>query len=118
MVVVVPAFAQRQYANDGVIAAVIAAFVWLLAPNMTNAVDAPRHMVFETDADDAAPEQAGQCAHPCACDDTAEYCWNGQSDGDPQWEESVNELQVFIGDQVGHISFQVWLFDIKQPSKV
>ena len=85
MVVVVPAFAQRKYANDGVIAAVIVAFVRLLAPNVTHAVDAPRHVVLETDADDAAPEQAGQCAHPCACDDTAKYCWNGQSDGHPQW---------------------------------
>ena len=105
MVVVVPTFTQCQYANDGIIAAVVTAFVWLLTPNVTNAIDAPRHMVFETDADDAAPEQAGQCAHPCACDDTAEYCWYGQPEGDPKWEEPVNESQVFIGNQVGYVAF-------------
>ena len=118
MVVVVPAFAQRQYANDGIVAAVVAAFVRLLAPDVTHAVDAPRYVVFETDTDDAAPEQARQCAHPRASDDTSEHGWNGQSDGDPQWEEPVNELQVFIGDQVGHVAIQVWLFDVKQPAKV
>ena len=113
MVVVMPAFAQRQYANDRIITTVVSAFIRLLAPDMANAVDTPRHVVFEADTDDAAPEQACQCAHPRTSDDTAKHGWNGESDGDPQWEEPVNELQVCIGDQVGNVAIQIWLFDVK-----
>jgi hypothetical protein len=48
VVVVMPSFSQGQYANEGVVLALILrAFEWLMAPQMANGVDAPGNVMIE-----------------------------------------------------------------------
>mmetsp|Transcript_24747 Transcript_24747/g.73240 ORF Transcript_24747/g.73240 Transcript_24747/m.73240 type:complete len:206 (-) Transcript_24747:285-902(-) len=59
VVVVVPPVAKHEQRHECVVAAVVARFVVAAAPHVHNAVDQPRHVHRQQDADHKAPHQVG-----------------------------------------------------------
>lgn len=118
MVVVVPSFTQRQDTDNRIVAAVIMAFIGLAAPDMADRVDAPGDMMLEEDPDETTPEEPGEGTEPCAADDTAENCWNDETQQYPEWEQITDQLQILVGSEIGDVSSLVGLFDPEQPAEV
>src|SRR5687767_10469220 len=66
MVVVVPALAQCEHADDEVVLALVLHRIGLAAPEVADGVNAPGHMVHQEDADQSAPEEPEQRPLPTA----------------------------------------------------
>ena len=72
VVVVVPALAERDQAQQPDVARLVGALEVPPAPEVADRVDRERHVVQQEDADRAAPEERGQRALPGADDQVAE----------------------------------------------
>src|SRR5438067_139691 len=70
--VVVPALAHGQDAEQEVIAALVVAVVGLFAPQVADGVNAPGHVVHQEDPGQAAPHQAEQGPQPAAFEQPAQ----------------------------------------------
>ena len=59
MMVVMPALAKSEGSKDEIVSALVARLERLAAPQMTDRVDAPGHMMDQEYPRQAAPQQAG-----------------------------------------------------------
>jgi hypothetical protein len=59
MMVVVPALTKSESAEHEVVSALVARFEGAAAPQVTNRIDAPSHVMNQEDPRQSAPQQAG-----------------------------------------------------------
>src|SRR5207245_6777129 len=118
MMVVVPAFAEGQDAEQEVVAAVIAARVRTAAPDVAYGIDAPGNVVDQEDARQAAPDEAEQRAHPACRQHAAQHRRDEQAEGHPQWKESAGSAQGAALTQVPVIVSQIGGGGLEYPAHV
>jgi hypothetical protein len=93
VVVIVPPFTQRQHTENEVVPAVILFREWSLAPQVTNGVHAPRHVMDQEDPDQSAPQEPQNEPHVCSRQQTTEYGGYCHPEYDPQWEKRIGHAK-------------------------
>src|SRR6266850_4293390 len=101
VVVVVPAFAEGEDAEDRVVAAFIGGSVGAGSPDVADGVDAPGDVVEQGGADEAAPEDAGEEAGPRVAECGGDQAGDNPAEQEPEPEKSVNECEHGVADQIG-----------------
>src|SRR5690349_8318214 len=90
VVIVVPALAKRQQADDPLIAAAVRRLEFSLTKRVTDRVDAPGDVMRQEHAHQATPEQPGQGERP-STHEPADGKWNRERYCRPQQEGFADE---------------------------
>jgi len=83
VVIVVPSFAEPQYAADEIVLAFIVAVEGLPAPKVANGIDAPGQMMHEKKTHQSAPEETQQGSKPRSGKKGADGSGDGESEQGP-----------------------------------
>lgn len=115
---VMPALPQAQETEHHVVPALIVAPVGATAPQMTDGVDAPGHMMNHEDSDQAAPHQSAPNAHPRFRQQAAKDCRNQQASRYPHGEQCVHHAQHAALVKVLDVAIQIRRLRVEQPPEV
>src|SRR3989442_2223782 len=107
MMIVVPSFAQGQHAKQEVVLALIVDPKGLAAPQMTDRVDAPSHVMDQENACQAAPQQPQQEPDPSSDQQAAEKRWHQQAQDNPEGKEGAHNAQQGALAKVFHVAGQI-----------
>ncbi len=118
VMIVVPAFAECQNADNRIVPAVIMAVIGLRTPDVAYRIHAPGDMMLEEDSDESAPEEAGQCSEPAAAENAAQNRRDEQAQENPERKQLADDLKITIGLEIRNIALLIRLFDAKQPTEM
>lgn len=118
VVVVVPAFAEAEDAEDEVVGRVVVALERAAAPDVADRVDAPGDVVHHEDTDQAAPEEAHERAEERHGDQAADDGRDDETEDGPEREQAAHLDDVAVAGHIGGIAVDVWVFAGQHPANV
>src|SRR4051794_23463521 len=104
MVVVVPGLAHRRYGEPEDVARLVVGREAAAAEEVTDRVDAPRHVVEQEDPHQPAPQEPGETARDLAGQQPAERERDRQPGAHERHEQGADHAQAAVLEQVGRVA--------------
>ena len=101
--VVVPSFSQSEYAHDCIVSAVVMRVEWLLAPDVADGVDAPRHVMDQEYSYESSPDEPQKYTNPTQRKHSSEHSRYQQPYEYPHWKLFTDLANKFVFAKITNI---------------